>query len=144
MSITLGTYFKQVALSKADSLAHPTGDMIPSWWDEQTKILPPSTWFLLFAAKDKTVFFQVTLRKYSSILIWPRTPWDLFCSKGSSGPCFRDRLCFWSLSPAWQTGYPHGHQSLRYQKPGRVWEPFFFLSSWALSTDPPRITSLHC
>lgn len=100
--------------------------------------------FVLFAARDKTWFYQVTLRNYSSINSWWRTPWDPFCSKGSSASCFSNTSCFWSLGPAWHTGYPHGHQSLMNQKPSSVLESFFFLSSWALSSDLPRIISLHC
>lgn len=31
---------------------------------------------LLLASKDKTSFYQVTLKKYSSVFIWPRAPRD--------------------------------------------------------------------
>lgn len=72
MSVKFGTYFKQVALLKVDSLAHITCRK-----QSHTPIRLSS-----FAAKDKTLFYQVTLRKYSPIFIWPRTPWNLFCSKG--------------------------------------------------------------
>lgn len=113
--------------------SHHKRDKFTSWRGVQKKNYTPN-WFLLFAVKDKTLFYQVTLKKYSSIFIWPRTPRDLFGSKGPV-PGFSDISCFGSLSLAWHVGYAHSHGSLT--------EPSFFPSSWTLSTDPPSI-SLHC